>query len=154
MEWIDNPNYYPQEKPYKPKYICFDCRKCFKRKVATDIPKLNSEIQKAKCPDCGVLSSYIGPKFRPPKANNTNEWESIRTLSKIGILHFRGFATNKIRIPTSRKSLIEELKLIREICEKNIDKWLSQEYAKGNKEQISIFSDVIKKIDLEMKASR
>ncbi len=154
MEWIDNPNYYPQEKPYKSKYLCFECRKCFKRKVAINIPKLNNEIQKAKCPECGKSSSWVGPKFRPPKSNNTNEWESIRTLSNIGILHFRGFATNKIKIPTSRKSLIEELKPIRNICENNIERWLRQDHSKENKEQIGIFSDIIKKIDSEIKASR
>lgn len=154
MEWIDNPNYYPQEKPYKTKYLCFDCRKCFKRKVAIDIPKLNNEIQRAKCPECGKESSWVGPKFRPPKSNNTNEWESIRILSRIGILHFRGFATNKIEIPKSHKSLMVELKSIREICHINMERWLRQKYEKENSKQIGIFSDVIKKIDIELKASR
>jgi len=154
MEWIDNPNYYPQEKPYKPKYLCFDCKKCFKRKVVNDIHELTSEIQIAKCPECGKPSTWVGPKFRPPKSANTKEWESIRILSRIGILHFRGFATNKIEIPKSRKSLMEELKSIREICQINMEKWLRQKYSKENSEQIGIFSDVIKKIDIEIKASR
>lgn len=105
MEFTENPNYYPQERPYKEKYICCDCRKCFKRRISKEVIREEEEIQPAKCPDCGQPTLWIGPKFRPPKTTDIKAWNSIGVLRRIGFAGFFGFATDSVKIPKGPKEL-------------------------------------------------
>lgn len=153
MDLTKNPNYFFQERPYKSKYICCDCRKSFKRKVASDIKALDEENEPAKCPDCGNITNWIGPKFRVPKSSNIKAWESIRVLSEIGVLGFIGFASNNIDIPEGNKALNILLNNMKKSCELNIERWLRADYAKGNSQQIKYLSEVVKRIDKQMNSN-
>lgn len=153
MDIRENPNYYIQERPYKSKYICCRCRKAFKRKEASDVKGITEEIEEAKCPDCGLKTTWIGPKFRPPKSTDIKTWNSIEVLSRIGLLNFIGFANNEIQIPESQKSLKTLLNEIKENYQWNIRKWMSADYEKGNSEQIKIFSELVQRIEKEIKTS-
>jgi DNA-directed RNA polymerase subunit RPC12/RpoP len=148
MDMTDNPNYYFIERPYKSKYICTDCRKSFKRKLLADITTdKDIEEKEPKCPDCGKLTSWIGPKFRPPKTDNVKAWNSIKALHDIGLLNFIGWANNYVDIPETKKSLNDFLNDLKENYEWNIKRWTTTEYSPDNKNQIKYFSEAIKKID-------
>ena len=151
MDIRENPNYYIQDRPYKPKYICCNCRKAFKRIVASDIKGIVEESAEAKCPDCGSKTTWIGPKFRAPKSSDIKTWNSIDVLSRIGLLNFIGFANNAIQIPDSNKSLMVLLNDIKENYEWKIKKWISAEYSERNTEQIKIFSELVERIKKEIK---
>lgn len=124
MNMRDNPNYYFIERPYKSKYTCTDCRKSFKRKLLSDITIDKDVEEKApKCPDCGKPASWIGPKFRAPKTDNTKVWNSIKALHDIGLLNFIGWANNYVDIPETKKSLDDFLNDLKVNYEYNIKRW-------------------------------
>ncbi len=150
MEITENPNYYIQERPYKTKFICFDCRKVYKRKVATDFNGTEDE-HPASCPECGIQSTWIGPKFRPPKSDDIKSWNSIAVLSRIGLLCFIGFANNQTVIPTSKKALKTLLEQIKRSYELNIKNWSTANYEPGNSDQIRIFTELAERIKQELK---
>jgi DNA-directed RNA polymerase subunit RPC12/RpoP len=150
MDMRDNPNYYFAGETYKSKYICATCRKVFKRKILSDISKDTVE-KEPKCPECGALTTWIGPKFRAPKTDNLKAWNSVKILGDIGVLNFIGFASNKIKIPETTKALKEMLLEIKENSELTIKKYVSLDYSSDNKTQIGYFSDTIKKIDQHLK---
>lgn len=148
MDMKDNPNYYFGERPYKSKYICTDCRKSFKRKLLSDITTDKDIKEKApKCPDCGKLTNWIGPKFRAPKTDNIKAWNSIKTLYDIGLLNFIGWGNNYDDIPETTKSLNDFLKDLKETYEWKIKRLTTIEYSPDNKNQIKYFSEAIKKIE-------
>ena len=146
-----NPNYYFGRHPYKPKLICCDCRKVFKRKLAEDL-NITAEDENVKmiCPNCGKPASYVGPKFRAPKIDDLKAWRSIEVLNQIGVLHFTGFATNRITIPESKKALFDLLSDMKIQYENAIRRWVSHEYNEGNKKAIKAFSDIVKRIDKQL----
>lgn len=143
MDHADNPNY-GTARPYKTKFICVDCRKSFKRKLLSDISNLSDEGEKdPKCPDCGKLTTYIGPKFRSPGKENIQAWKSIEILRDLGLLDFIGWSNNLIYIPGSQKKLevfIRELK-VRYLA--YIHKRASGTYSPDDKDMIKHFADKI-----------
>ena len=148
MDISDNPNYYFIDRPYKPKLICCDCRKVFKRRLAADI-KIDKEEDWSKmtCPNCGKQGNYVGPKFRAPKSDNLKAWKSIGVLNDLGTLCFMGFATNRIIIPESNKGLVDLLTEMKNSYEGSIRNWVRSDYDEKNKEYVKTFSDIVKKID-------
>ncbi len=151
MDMRLNPNYYFVDKPYKQKYICVVCRKSFKRRVLSDISKETDE-KEPKCPECGKPTSWIGPKFRAPKSDNVNAWNSVKVLRDIGVLNYFGYASEKIKLPETKKALKEILINIKEEYKYYINKYVSLEYNKNNKIQIAYFADIIKKIEKHLKS--
>ncbi len=149
MDFRKNPNYYYPGEFYKSKYICVTCRKVFKRKVLSDFSKKTDE-KEPKCPQCGVLTTWIGLKFRAPKGDNIQAWNSIGVLANIGALNFTGFATYRIQIPETTKALKDMLIAIKENYEFQINKYVSSDYNENNKKQIGYFSKTIKKINLHL----
>lgn len=147
----ENPNYYTVNKPYKSKYICVNCRKAFKRRVLSDIGGNLTAEKEHRCPDCGNTTSWIGPKFRPPKSDNRKAWNSIGVLQSIGALDFLGWASETVEIPETRKSLADMLTEMKESSKTAIRQWTTTEYAENNKEQIRLFSDFVKRIDDQLK---
>ena len=147
MDYLENPNYYSQGRPYKSKYICTHCRKAFKRKLQSDINIEETEEKAPKCPECGKYTSWIGPKFRPPKKDDLNAWKSVEVLYNLGLLTFIGWANNDIDIPNSRKGLKDLLIQLREDYERNIRDWVSAKYSEDNKDQIKFYSDGIRDIE-------
>ena len=103
------------------------------------------------CPNCGRTANYVGPKFRAPKLDNVKAWKSLEVLRALGTLHFMGFAHDKITIPENKKGLHDLLTNMRLSCEYSIRRWLSAEFDESNKEQIKYFSDIVKKIDRQLK---
>jgi hypothetical protein len=148
MDIRDNPNYYFTDRPYKPKLVCSDCRKVFKRRLAIDIAIHKTDDQNnVICPHCGKMANYIGPKFRAPKSENIKAWNAIKVLNEIGVLNFMGFTTNRIVIPESSKGLHDLLSEMRVDYERSINQWVSYEYSDENKLHIKTFSEIIKRID-------
>lgn len=148
MDIKDNPNYYFTNRPYKPKLICSDCRKVFKRRLAADVDSDKEEDwSKMICPNCGKQANYVGPKFRAPKSDNIKAWKSIEVLNDIGVLSFMGFATNRVEIPESSKGLKDLLTEMKADYEIAIRRWATYEYNEENKLHIKTFSDIIKRID-------
>ena len=148
MDISDNPNYYFTDRPYKPKLICCDCRKVFKRRLATDLNiDKEEDWSNMTCPNCGKKASYVGPKFRAPKADNIQAWKSIEVLNNIGALNFIGFGADRTEIPESAKGLTDMLTEMKTDYEHTIRRYVSYEYREENKVQIKAFSDIIKRID-------
>ena len=58
-------------------YVCFECRKSFKRLSASFMDKL-------KCPNCGKDSHNVGKKFKAPKMTDDKGWELTKFLFKNG----------------------------------------------------------------------
>lgn len=151
MDKRENPNYYTVDKPYKSKYICVKCRKAFKRRVLSDITDDKIEEKEPKCPECGNLTSWIGPKFRPPKSDNLKAWNSIRVLNDIGVLYFLGWSSGTVVIPETNKSLLDMLTEMKKQSELTINQWTTMEYNEGHKTQIKYFSEFIRRIDNHLK---
>jgi len=105
MDWRDNPNFYQQERPYKDKYICGDCCKSFKRRVASDIGIKEKEEKPATCPQCGKETIWIGPKFEPPKSSDKVAWRSIEIMRRIGYWGFFGWGSGSVNIPKGNLEL-------------------------------------------------
>ncbi|PHR46408.1 MAG: hypothetical protein COA32_11175 [Fluviicola sp.] len=147
MDYSENPNFYLQERSYKSKYICTYCRKTFKRKVLSDINKLQTEEKAPKCPECGRFSSWIGPKFRSPKKDDLKAWKSVDVLYDLGLLHYIGWTNSDADIPNSRKGLKDFLIQLKEDYERNVRGWVSAEYSIENKNQIKYFSDGIRNLE-------
>ena len=150
MDMSINPNYYFVDRPYKQKYICVACRKSFKRRVLSDVSKETVE-KEPKCPDCGKVTAWIGPKFRAPKSDNVKAWNSVKVLRDVGVLNYIGFASEKIKLPETNKALKDILVDIKEVCEHNIQKYVSLKHDEGNKVQIGYFADTVKKINKHLK---
>lgn len=147
MDHSENPNFYSQERPYKSKYICTHCRKAFKRKVLSDINREQTEEKAPKCPECGRITSWIGPKFRPPKKDDLKAWQSVGVLYDLGLLTYIGWANNDIEIPNSKKGLKDLLIQLKEDYERNVRGWISAEYSTDNKSQIKFFSEGMREIE-------
>eukprot|EP00657_Telonema_sp_P-1_P001440 TRINITY_DN13667_c0_g1_i1.p1 TRINITY_DN13667_c0_g1~~TRINITY_DN13667_c0_g1_i1.p1 ORF type:complete len:113 (+),score=20.36 TRINITY_DN13667_c0_g1_i1:174-512(+) len=70
---------------YKPHYACFECRKSFKRRLASDIRSIYEDQLPAKCPDCGALAADMGLDFKAPKMKDEKAWKHLRNLFQVGI---------------------------------------------------------------------
>ena len=151
MDMLDNPNYYFINRTYKSKYICTHCRKVFKRKISSDF-KVDTAVEKSapNCPDCGKLTSWVGPKFRAPKVDNVKTWHSIEILQDIRLLYFFGWASKYIDIPETKKSLDDFLKKTKAEYKLYIKSCVNKAYDPDNKKQVKYFSDRIKKIDIHL----
>jgi DNA-directed RNA polymerase subunit RPC12/RpoP len=129
------------------KFVCFECRKSFKRSISTGL----DELDPPKCPECSRNTSWIGQKFRPPKITNIRAWKSIKLLSEIGLLDLGGVGGDKsIEIPESTQKLKSLLLESKEHYECQIRKCISSDYSKGNKENIKCFNKTVLKINLAL----
>ena len=153
MEPKEKPNYHSSDRPYKSKYICTTCRKSFKRKLLADITKdKNVEEKSPKCPDCGNATNWIGAKFRAPKSDNIQAWNSITVLHDIGVLTFVGWSDGVVKIPETKKALNDILIDTKKRYESSLQMWVTNEYSPDNKKEIKFLSDRIKLIDKHLKA--
>lgn len=67
-------------------YACFECRKSFKRKHDVD-----GGVRSLPCPQCAGPAFNLGRHFKPPKKDDTAQWEKVRFLFE------HGFRFQKIR---------------------------------------------------------
>lgn len=96
----------------KDHYVCFDCRKCFKRPSFRFVPTrpLTSDErqpfsrhirmrlnQSVICPNCGKLSRFAGRDFKAPKMRDLKGWERVRRFLDSGRAYYRGTPTDDIR---------------------------------------------------------
>jgi hypothetical protein len=81
---------YAMSGPYKRHFVCFACRKAFKRPPVSDWPRAwtppESEFDPAPCPDCGRRMADLGLDFKPPRRTDREHWEVVEFLFR------RGFA--------------------------------------------------------------
>jgi hypothetical protein len=77
---------------------------------------------------------------------------SVKVLRDIGVLNYFGYASEKIKLPETKKALKEILINIKEEYKYYINKYVSLEYNKNNKIQIAYFADIIKKIEKHLKS--
>lgn len=146
-----NGNYQGNDKIYKWKYICFNCRKSFKRVSDQDLDTKNVSEAPHKCPSCGKHTHIIGPKFRPPNKHNEARWKSLEILVKLNVSDFHGWATDEIEIPNSKsklKTLLNELanrsKIQISLWSKSNDKSASDQIRHHSEELDNINSEIEK----------
>lgn len=144
MDIINNPNYYKQERPYKDKYICGNCRKCFKRKVNSDFVK-EIEEKAAKCPQCGEPAIWVGQKFEPPKSSDIFAWKTIEVMRRIGFWSFFGFTSDQVVIPRGKKELKKYLENLHAELDTIIDD------GGLSKEDLSLKSNLRLRVEKELK---
>jgi predicted RNA-binding Zn-ribbon protein involved in translation (DUF1610 family) len=147
-----NLEYYQKDNFYKPKFICFDCRKVFKHKLARDIG-VDASVSDYTCPHCGKEAASIGSKFRAPNSGNVKAWESLKVMHDIGaFLNFSGWATVPINIPESRKALHILLTNRKQDYLESIAYYVRRDYDSRNKQVIGMLSEQIQKIDDHLKS--
>lgn len=70
---------YTEPSPgYLHPYVCFSCRKSFKRTSRTK-PVL-------PCPDCDGPSIGLTRKFKPPRRSDIKQWRKVEALVRHGFL--------------------------------------------------------------------
>lgn len=113
---------------YKPHYVCFNCRKMFKRRLLHDIREGDKEGTVAKCPQCGGLTADMGLDFKPPRSNNIKAWEHIHNLFKVGITFHSCGCSGPGYIPSTKEKLLEELERRKLSYIENMRLWLNYEF--------------------------
>lgn len=81
---------------YQPAFVCFACRKVFKRTNADfargvgGLRIWNFETWEVTCPQCGGRMAYPGPQFKAPPRDDTRAWAIAEALVRGGFrfLHF------------------------------------------------------------------
>jgi hypothetical protein len=68
-------------------FACLECCKAFKRQV--DVKSIPEQLT---CPQCGGTAHNFGRHFKPPRQNDSRQWEKIR------FLFGHGFRFQKIRV--------------------------------------------------------
>jgi hypothetical protein len=68
----------PAQSNYLHPYVCFRCRKSFKRQ--------SREEAVLPCPECGGPSIGLTRKFKPPKQSDEKQWQKVETLVRHGFL--------------------------------------------------------------------
>lgn len=108
---------------YKPHYACFNCRKTFKRRLATDIPVHQESAYEAKCPECRNLMADMGLDFASPKKEDVKKWEHLKSLYAVGITFHSCGCNGPGYIPNSKEKLLEYFEELKRNYLKNIDFW-------------------------------
>ena len=67
--------HYPWGKKYKTSYVCWSCRKVFKRRGSERdfVPP-----ETWNCPECGSETEHVGYSFEPPARNRFKEWRDFQ----------------------------------------------------------------------------
>ena len=148
---------YPfNNKVYKTKYICFDCRKVFKRREYSDIYTVNSDTEKIiekepKCPDCGNIVSFVGAKFRPPIKDDKQSWDVLKIIYDIIPDSHSGKSfghlytmNDKLDLPSSKTAMKKQLLEYKISLDQKIERLVRADYSERTKETIKFFSDKLK----------
>jgi hypothetical protein len=66
---------------YKEHFVCFTCRKMFKKPPFADIPAGRRPATYAEyvsqCPECGQPMHNMGKEFEPPSRRDLGAWREI-----------------------------------------------------------------------------
>jgi hypothetical protein len=150
MKYDDNPNYFTTERPYKTKFICWTCRKVFKRRLLSDFKRdiEHTPTTDEVCPNCGKAGRFVGPQFRAPKLGDAHAWRTMETLCSIGLLFLGGgFSGGRFNIPKSEKQLEEYLKQVKASYEDSIRAHLSAGHFQQSRDDIKHLTDRLNKIN-------
>jgi predicted RNA-binding Zn-ribbon protein involved in translation (DUF1610 family) len=60
-------------------FVCVSCRKSFKR-------PWQDAVYHRPCPSCGNPAIQVSRKFKPPKADDLEQWEKVQLLIEHGFL--------------------------------------------------------------------
>ena len=65
-------------------YVCFTCRKSFKRMVEPDVAGLPDKV----CPQCGGTAVGLSRKFKAPARTDIAQWKKVEYLVRHGFCFF------------------------------------------------------------------
>ena len=70
----------------KEHWVCFDCRKMFRKPSRWEGVAVGDEPQtpKHECPECKQEMRDMGTYFEPPRLQNKRAWEVMRILADSG----------------------------------------------------------------------
>jgi hypothetical protein len=66
---------------YYAPYVCFSCRKCFKRRAELGLPDKT-------CPNCGGVAIGLSRNFAPPPFSDRAQWRTVEYLVGSGFRYF------------------------------------------------------------------
>jgi hypothetical protein len=66
---------------YYTPYVCFTCRKCFKRRAEMGLPDKT-------CPHCGGVAVGLSRNFAPPASSDRPQWRTVEYLVRCGFRYF------------------------------------------------------------------
>jgi hypothetical protein len=66
---------------YYAPYVCFVCRKCFKRRAETGLPDKT-------CPHCGGVAIGLSRNFAAPPFSDKAQWRTVEYLVRSGFRYF------------------------------------------------------------------
>lgn len=93
---------------YAMSFVCFACRKSFKRHFDVDPSQYPSEIE---CSECGDTSYNLGRNFKAPKRSDDSQWKKVEFLVE------HGFRFQKIRIGPNHYDTVAYPKTLEEAKE-------------------------------------
>lgn len=132
---------------YKPHYVCFECRKMFRRRLLGDIDRDLKESSEAKCPQCGGLMADMGLDFKPPRKDDVKAWQHIKDLYSVGITFHSCGCSGPGYIRKSKDKLIEHLQDKKEKYIENFRFWshfdMPEEKAEAEKFIQKNFRDIV-----------
>ena len=64
-------------------YVCFACRKCFRRRVNLSLQR---GFPDKVCPHCGGKAMGLSRKFKPPAVDDIKQWKKVAFLVENGFL--------------------------------------------------------------------
>lgn len=66
---------------YKEHFVCFACRKMFKKTAFSELPAIRRastfEEYRPPCPECGEPMHNMGKEFKPPKHGGLAAWRAV-----------------------------------------------------------------------------
>lgn len=104
-------------------YVCFDCRKGFKKYV----DMLTESEKKQACPQCGENMYMAGIAFKAPKKEDKKQWDKVKLLILNEFVFYRD---SEIEVPlkTPREAL--------EFLERHKDTQVNKDKLKNRKSLI------------------
>ena len=85
-----HPDADPVDSPPLVPFVCFDCRRTFRRAFRREV---------AKCPSCGARAVRLDHKFKAPPCTALDQWEKIRLLYAHGFRFARQYDDDGRRVP-------------------------------------------------------
>ena len=92
----------PNNSEYLFPYVCFKCRKSFKRNYEEGLPD-------KKCSECGGVAVGLGRHFKAPKKKNIEQWKKIEYLVANGFYFYHQYDDEGNSVPYPKT--MEEAKL-------------------------------------------
>lgn len=108
---------------YKPHFVCFSCRKMFRRRLLKDIGVSSSGSVDAKCPQCGNLMADMGLDFKAPRQKDIKAWAHIQDLYSVGITFHSCGCSGPGYIPKNREEILKQLESTKSIYINHIRLW-------------------------------